>query len=103
MRNKILVFVVLITFIGLCAWSPWLSQNIAFKFAETQFNLAWEGVIDGCGTFGDDLGAKEYRKVPFGAVVTLDYQCGLVAPDETPLHTKVYISFFGIAFGYPKP
>lgn len=87
----------------LCAWSPWLTQASSSKLAEDQFNLAWNSVIDGCGTSGTDLGVKEFRKVPFGAVVTLDYQCGLVMPGEPALHTTIYVSFIGVAFGYPRP
>ena len=103
MQRKMSFLVLLIAITSLCAWSPWITQDIAFKLAETQFNKAWNTVIDGCGTFGDDLGAKDFHKVPFGAYVTLDYQCGLVMPDEPALHTNIFVSFFGIAFGYPKP
>jgi hypothetical protein len=103
MRKKILAFTVFIILIGLCAWSPWLTQDTTSRLAETQFNNAWNGVMDGCGTSGKEYGVKDYRKVPFGAVVTLDYQCGLIAPDEPSLHTKIYVTFLGTTFGYPKP
>ena len=96
-----LVIFVLLT--GLSAWSPWLTRDIASQLAEMQFNQAWNSVIDGCGTAGKDLGAKDFRKVFFGAYVTLDYQCGLIMPDESALHTTVYVSFVGIAFGFPRP
>jgi hypothetical protein len=103
MRQTILVLIMFSIIFGLCVWSPWITQDRATTLAETQFNQAWNGVADGCGTYGNDLGAKDFRKVPFGAYVILDYQCGLVMPDETALHTTMYVSFFGIAFGYPKP
>ena len=103
MPRKILLLTIGLSLIGLCAWSPWITRNIAYNLAEFQFNQAWSGVIDGCGTSGTELGAKSFRRVPFGAYVTLDYQCGLVMPDEPVPHTKVFISFFGIAFGFPKP
>ena len=103
MRKKIFAFVVFVILTSVCAWSPWLTQVRASKLAETQFNRAWNAVADGCGTFRSDLGTKDFRKVPFGAYVSLDYQCGLVMPGEPALHTTVYVSFFGIAFGYPKP
>ena len=103
MQNKTLTWALILIMIGLCAWSPWITGDIAAQLAETQFNAAWNGVIDGCGTFGEELGAKNIHKVPFGAYVTLDYQCGLVMPDEPALHTTVYVSFVGIAFGYPRP
>jgi len=103
MRRKILSFVILFALTGLFAWSPWLTQATASNLAETQFNRAWSGVIDGCGTSGNNLGAKEYRKVPFGAYVILDYQCGLVMPGEPSLHTIVYVTFVGTTFGYPTP
>jgi hypothetical protein len=103
MRQKILALILFSVITSLCAWSPWLTQDRALKAAEAQFNKAWHTVTDGCGTFGNDLGAKDFQKVPFGAYVTVDYQCGLVMPDEPALHTIVYVSFAGIAFGYPKP
>lgn len=103
MRKKISFFVIVCIITVVLAWSPWITPATASKLAETQFNRAWNTVIDGCGTSGNNLGAKDFRKVPFGASVTLDYQCGLVMPDEPVLHTTVYVSFFGLAFGYPKP
>lgn len=99
-KNRALITIVVL---ALCAWSPWITQRLAFELAETQFNNAWNGIIDGCGTAWNDLGAKNFRKIPFGATVTLEYQCGLVMPDEPPLETEVYVSFFGVAFGYPAP
>ena len=103
MQRKVLIWLIVFILTGLCAWSPWITQEAASGLVETQFNKAWSNVIDGCGTFGNDLGATAFRKVPFGGYVTLDYQCGLVMPDEPPLQTNVYVSFFGAAFGYPKP
>lgn len=103
MPNKILIWAFVLLITTLSAWSPWITPATASRLAETQFNESWSGVIDGCGTDGNDLGAKDFHKVPFGAYVTLDYQCGLVMPGEPALHTTVYVSFVGIAFGYPKP
>jgi hypothetical protein len=103
MKQKIILVVFALIGLSLCAWSPWITRDIASTLAEKQFNKAWSGVIDGCGTNGTDLGAMNFRKAPFGAYVTLDYQCGLVMPDEPALQTDVFISFFGIAFGFPKP
>lgn len=103
MKQKILAFVLFFVIAGVLAWSPWITQDRAFHLAETQFNAAWDGVIDGCGTDGINLGAKDFRKVPFGATVMLQYQCGLVMPNEPPLQTTVYVPFFGIASGYPAP
>lgn len=103
MRQKTLALLLVFLLLGVCAWSPWLTQKNAFTLVETQFNHAWDGIIDGCGTNRNGLGAKDFRKVPFGAFVTLEYQCGLVMPDEPPQETNVYVPFFGIAFGYPAP
>jgi hypothetical protein len=102
MQKKTLGFIVALI-LALCAWSPWITKDNAFSLAETQFNNAWSGIIDGCGTSGNGLGAKGFRKSLFGATVTLAYQCGLVMPDESPLQTEVFVSFLGIAFGYPAP
>ena len=103
MRNKILTFICLALIVGLCAWSPWLTETTASHLAETQFNHAWEGVADGCGTASADLGADGFHKVLFGAYVILIYRCGLVTPDEPALNSEIYVSFIGIAFGFPRP
>lgn len=94
---------ILLIMLGLCTWSPWITQETASNFAETQFNSAWSGIIDGCGTAWNDLRAKDFRKVPFGATVNLEYQCGLVMPDEPPLQTTVFVSAVGTVHGFPKP
>jgi hypothetical protein len=103
MQKRIVIWAFILLITALCAWSPWITQDTASQLAETQFNQAWNSVIDGCGTSGDGLGAKDFRKVLFGAYVVLDYQCGLVMPDEPALHTTVYVSFVGMTFGYPRP
>jgi hypothetical protein len=103
MRKSIVTWAFILLITALCAWSPWITQDTASRLAETQFNEAWESISDGCGTFGEDLGVKDFRKVPFGAYVTLSYQCGLVLPAEPALQTTVYVSFVGRAFGYPRP
>jgi hypothetical protein len=103
MQKKFAALILFSIVIGLFAWSPWITPDTASMLAETQFNKAWNGVADGCGTNGSDLGAHEFQRIPFGAKVTLDYQCGLVMPNEPALHITIYVSFFGVAFGYPKP
>ena len=103
MRKRVVTWTFILLIITVCAWSPWITHDTASRLAEAQFNEAWNMVIDGCGTSGNDLGAVEFRKVLFGAYITLDYQCGLVMPDEPALQTTVYVSFVGIAFGYPRP
>ena len=102
MQRKLFAFVLLIV-LALCAWSPWITPETASNLAEIQFNRAWDGIADGCGVSGNKLGAKNFRKLPFGATLTLEYQCGLVTPSEPPLRTAVYIPFFGVPFGYPAP
>ena len=102
MQKKTVGLIVLLI-IALCAWSPWITEDTASTLTEAQFNNAWRGIIDGCGTASNDLGARDFHRVPFGATVSLSYQCGLVMPDEPALHTTVYVSFLGVAFGYPKP
>jgi hypothetical protein len=103
MKQRILALILFFVITASLAWSPWITQERAFSLAETQFNDAWDGVIDGCGTAGINLGAKDFHKVPFGATVMLQYQCGLVMPGAPPLQTTVYVPFFGVAFGYPAP
>jgi hypothetical protein len=102
MSKKLLGLIVLMI-LGLFAWAPWITQETATTLAETQFNNAWSGTIDGCGTSGDELGARDFRKVPFGATVKLFYLCGLVMPGVPPRESTVYVTFFGTAFGYPAP
>ena len=74
MRKKNLTFSLVVMVVALVAWSPWITDN-----------TAWNGLIDGRGTFSDNLGASGVRKILFDAYVTLDYQCGFVTPDEPAL------------------
>src|SRR5215217_7779326 len=90
MRKKISVFSIVSIITLVLAWSPWITQPTDSKLAETQFNKAWNTVIDGCGTSGNDLGAKDFRKVPFGASVALDYQCGLSC-QTSPYFTQPFM------------
>jgi hypothetical protein len=103
MRQKIFASILVFIILGLFAWSPWITPGVASRLTENQFNNAWHGVMDGCGTSGSNLGAHDFQKIPFGARVILDYQCGFVMPDEPAHRTTVFVSFFGITFGYPKP
>lgn len=103
MRPKVLILTLAFIAIALSAWSPWITANTASQLAKDQFNKAWYGVADGCGNYGDSSGPHDFQKVPFGANVTLVYQCGLVMPNTPPEHRTVFVTFFGVAFGYPKP
>ena len=68
MQLKPLTWSLILIVVGLCAWSPWITRDIASQLAETQFNAVWNSIIDGCGTSGRNLGAKDFRKVPFWRV-----------------------------------
>jgi hypothetical protein len=103
MRRKLFWILVTCLILGVFAWSPWIDEETAVTLTETQFNKAWSRVIDGCGTSWEEYGARDFRKVPFGAMVTLYYQCGLVMEGEPALQRDVFVAFFGIAFGYPAP
>ena len=103
MRPKFRILTVALITVLLFAWSPWITANTASRLAQGQFNKAWYGVADGCGSYGTDSVTHDFQKIPFGATVTLDYQCGLVMPNEPARQTTVYISFLGVGSGYPKP
>ncbi len=67
MQKKIFALIIIAVIAGFFAWSPWITPDRASKLAETQFNKSWNSVIDGCGTYGSDLGIKGVQKIPFGA------------------------------------
>lgn len=105
MRKKIPALAILIIFMGLSAWSPWLTQAGAETRAVNSFNKSWESVIDGCGTNCLGCGAISSRRVLFGSVVTMEYACGLI-PEDTPeyhYHATAFVSALGTVHGLPKP
>jgi hypothetical protein len=103
MRPKSILLVLAMIALGLCAWAPWITQDTASMLTQAQFNKAWYGIADGCGSYGNNMATHDFHKIPFGANITIDYQCGLVMPNSPPLQTTVYVTFFGVAFGYPEP
>jgi hypothetical protein len=104
-RNRSLSIIFLLLLIGLFAWSPWLTASFTKTRAVDLFNKAWESVADGCGTNCNGCGALSVRRVPFGALVTVEYACGLIPEDSTQYHERaeVFISVFGTAHGFPHP
>ena len=90
---------------ALCAWSPWLTPSFAEIRAVDSFNKAWQYVADGCGTDCKGCGAISSHRVPFGALVTIEYGCGMIPVDSPQYHQKVtaFISSFGSVHVIPKP
>ena len=103
LSRKVLVrTVIAIAALSLFAWSPWLTPVTTAWLARTQLNAAWSFVMDGCGAHQTPPEAG-FEKVPFGARTTIDYQCGLLAPEEPYRQARVFVSFLGTAHGYPAP
>lgn len=82
-----------IVLIGLCYFSPWITDNYAKSAAIAGFNSAWAKTIDGCGS----KQAFQSTQVPFGRSVEIDYACGLLPYDSPKFHhkTDVFVSFIG--------
>lgn len=93
-----IVFVVL-------AWAPWINGQYAKERAVAEFERTWINVADGCGFACHDCGAAEWKKVPFGAQVTLEYACGMLPVDSTDSHQQadIFVSFMGKVYGLPTP
>jgi hypothetical protein len=99
------LILVVLAFIILSAWSPWLTQAYAEARAAEAFDKAWEFVIDGCGTNCKGCGAVAFQRVPFGALVTIEYACGLIPADLPEYHQQVtaFVSALGTVHRLPAP
>jgi hypothetical protein len=100
--SLVLVMLVLIV---LCAWSPWLTPTSAEVRAVDEFNKAWEFVADGCATNCVGCGAVSSQRVPFGALVRIEYACGLIPADLPEYHRQstAFVSALGTVHGFPRP
>jgi len=103
-RFSSIVLVALVPIV-IAAWSPWLTQASAESRAVNSFNKAWEFVADGCGTSCKGCGAVSSQRVPFGALVTIDYACGMIPADVPEYHQQAtgFVSGFGTVHGLPTP
>ncbi len=99
------IVLIVLAFLAICAWSPWLTQPVAENRAVDSFDKAWEFVADGCGTNCQGCGAISSQRVPFGALVTIEYACGLIPADLPEYHQQAtaFVSALGTVHGLPKP
>ena len=104
-KNILISLIIAIVVFGIFAWSPWISGQYAKKRAVAEFERAWINVADGCGFACHGCGAAAWKKVPFGAQVTLEYACGTQPVDSSDAHQQVgvYVSPLGKVYGLPKP
>jgi hypothetical protein len=106
MRRKFsLIMIITLVVIALFAWSPWIKESYAKERAVKLFERTWLNVADGCGFACHGCGAESWKKVPFGAQVTLEYACGMLPADSPEYHQKadVFVSFLGKVYGLPAP
>jgi len=106
MKKYILIsLIVAIIAFGIFAWSPWINEHFAKERAVAQFERAWLNVADGCGFNCHGCGAVDWKRIPFGAQVTLEYACGMLPEDTPEYHQQinVYVSSFGKVYGLPTP
>ena len=89
----------------LFAWSPGLTRASAEVRAVDSFGKAWEFVADGCGTNCQGCGAVSSQRLPFGALVTIEYACGLIPADRPESHQQVtgFVLPLGTLHGLPAP
>jgi hypothetical protein len=106
MKRKLLIsLTIAIIVFGILAWSPWISGQYAKERAVAEFERAWLNVADGCGFACHNCGAEAWKRVPFGAQVTLEYACGMLPEDSPEYHQQinVYVSSLGKVYGVPTP
>lgn len=103
-RLKFYLVAVLLV-VSLLAWSPWINGPYAKERAVAEFERSWLNVADGCGFGCHGCGAAEWKKIPFGAQVTLEYACGTLPVDAADQHQKVnvFVSSIGKVYGLPAP
>ncbi|WNQ10604.1 hypothetical protein MJA45_23765 [Paenibacillus aurantius] len=78
------------------AWSPWLSEERAARWAAAHFHSGQKGRTDACGVVGTQAGERRF----FARKVTLFYRCGLLPspPQDPPQKSAVYVTGFGAIF-----
>ncbi|WJH35327.1 hypothetical protein N6H14_04580 [Paenibacillus sp. CC-CFT747] len=90
--------VLLVTFclVAALAWSPWLSEERAVRWAAAHFHSGQKGRTDACGVVGTQAGERRF----LARKVTLFYRCGLLPspPPNPPQKTKAYVTGFGAVF-----
>jgi hypothetical protein len=104
-RKLILVTSIALIIFALLLWAPWINGTYAKEHAVSEFERTWLNVDDGCGFACHGCGAAAWKKVPFGAQVTLEYACGTVSLDSSVPHQQadVFVSFLGKVYGLPTP
>jgi hypothetical protein len=106
MRRKLsLIAIITLVVFALFLWAPWINGAYAKERAVAEFERIWINVSDGCGFACHGCGAAAWKKVPFGAQVTLEYACGTVPLDSPDSHQQadVFVSFLGKVYGSPRP
>jgi len=104
-RKLTLITIITLLVIGLFFWSPWINGAYAKRRAVAEFERSWLNVAGGCGFGCHGCGAAAWKKVPFGAQVTLEYTCGMLpaATFEGHQQANVYVSPLGKVYGLPTP
>lgn len=97
--------ITIILALGIFAWSPWITQELAEQRTEQTLQETWLDVADGCGIDCSGCGAVRSRRAPFGVIVTLEYGCGMIPADTPEYHERatVFVSSFGVLYGLPRP
>ena len=90
-KNYIAVMVII--FILVLIWSPWITKNYAEKRVAENFQIQYQGVADGCGLNCEGCGIINSQRTLFGYKVDIRYKCGL--KDYFQGKSK-FVSFIGI-------
>ena len=104
-RKFILLWTLVVLIVVTLAWSPWLTAARVEAAAEETFTRSWQGVVDGCGLDCTGCGVTSSRRVLFGAVVEIEYACGLT-PASLPAYRQQaagFVSCFGTVHNLPEP
>ena len=96
-RRMTLIAVIALVVIALFFWSPWINGSYVKERAVAEFERARLNVADDCGFACHGCGAAAWKKIPFGAQVTLEFACGMSPTDTSTQHRQavVYVSPLG--------
>ena len=95
--KKRVIWTIIVIVILFCAWAPWITESYAVNKARQHFNIqGWIPEDNPCDPECGGCPTTFIGKIPFGALVHINYGCEHMFVREGPIYMDTYyIPFFG--------